>query len=155
MIRFVKSLLLVVMMTTANYLYSQKVTIVENNWLIRNIKHEQIHTVRINSNTNEYLNNLYRNEQGNFHRYGHKYDVYIDFFEKATSLSDDIYDVYILKISSPGAHSLNFIFSEFYIPEGCELYIYNNKNMIQGPITFKENHKDLSYANDVLDGARI
>lgn len=44
--------------------------------------------------------------------------------------------IYRLKIKSIGAYSLNFIFSQFELPPGAELYIYNTeKNQVVGALT--------------------
>lgn len=44
--------------------------------------------------------------------------------------------VWILKISSPGAYSLNFFLDKFRLVKGAELTIYNeDKSMQMGPIT--------------------
>jgi lysyl endopeptidase len=44
--------------------------------------------------------------------------------------------IWSLKISSPGAYSINLRFDMFYLANGAELYIYNkDRTMIQGPYT--------------------
>jgi len=64
--------------------------------------------------------------------------------------------IWLLKILSKGAYSINLEFNKFYIPEGGELYIYNgDKTMLQGPITFAQNMESGVYANDLLKGESI
>ena len=47
---------------------------------------------------------------------------------------------WFLKVTSPGAAALNFHYSTLYIPEGGELFLYNqNKNQIVGKFTSSRN----------------
>lgn len=49
---------------------------------------------------------------------------------------------WILNIVSEGAKSLSFTFSNFYLPEGTELFVYNkDRSDIKGAFTHKNNNK--------------
>lgn len=61
-------------------------------------------------------------------------DIKKDGLEEKTE--DGCGTVWRLKIESSGAYSLNFVFKEYELPEGAELYIYNNdKTQIIGALT--------------------
>jgi hypothetical protein len=48
--------------------------------------------------------------------------------------------VWSLRVTSKGAYSLNFIFSELALSPGAELYIFNpDGSMVYGPVTAKQN----------------
>jgi len=48
--------------------------------------------------------------------------------------------VWLMKVTSPGAYSINFIFNELFLHESAELYIYNyDGSMVYGPVTSKQN----------------
>jgi hypothetical protein len=48
--------------------------------------------------------------------------------------------IWNLQIHSKGAYSINLIFDELYLPEGGELYLYNqNRSVVYGPITSSQN----------------
>lgn len=48
--------------------------------------------------------------------------------------------VWNLKIHSKDAYSLNLILDELHLPEGGELYLYNeNRDVIYGPVTSSQN----------------
>ncbi len=61
--------------------------------------------------------------------------------------------VWLMKVTSPGAYSINFIFNELYLPEGAKLYIYNtNGSMIYGPVTSKQNLERRLFLTDIIKG---
>ncbi|NII26067.1 T9SS type A sorting domain-containing protein [Pseudoflavitalea sp. X16] len=56
-------------------------------------------------------------------------------------------------ISAKGARSLSINFNDFYLPEGTELFIYNEDgSMITGPVTEKENTKKAVWGSAVYKG---
>ncbi|MCH7657503.1 MAG: hypothetical protein IIB05_04210 [Bacteroidetes bacterium] len=70
--------------------------------------------------------------------------------------------VWLMKVSSPGAYSINFIFNELFLPEGAELYIYNaDGSMVYGPVTSSFNlpfvlpvvNDNVSYARKTFPGS--
>lgn len=78
-------------------------------------------------------------------RFAHAFDVRID-IKKAGKAEDiaSVGKIWRIRIKSAGAYSLNFTFSNFHIPEGAELYLYNErKTKILGAITSKDNPADI------------
>jgi hypothetical protein len=68
-------------------------------------------------------------------------------------LKTDSSEIWSLKISSPKAYSLNFIFSELYLPEGAELYVFNEDgSMVYGPVTEKQNLRGRIFLTDIIQG---
>jgi lysyl endopeptidase len=64
--------------------------------------------------------------------------------------------IWRLAISSPGAYSINLTFSDFFIPEGANLFIYNeDKSMVLGAFTHKNNHPERLFASDLVKGDKI
>lgn len=61
--------------------------------------------------------------------------------------------IWRLTVSSPGAYSLNFVFDDFYLPEGTTLHFYNDggDNML-GAFTSQNNHSSRGFATYVLAG---
>jgi hypothetical protein len=65
-------------------------------------------------------------------------------FDVNYSLSDGLWtknengSVWLMKVTSSGAFSLNFIFNELNLPEGSELFIFSyDGSMVYGPVTSK------------------
>jgi hypothetical protein len=64
--------------------------------------------------------------------------------------------VWVLKIKSDDAVSINLLFNQFQIPEGAEVYIYNDSETdIQGPLNHMFNKNGGSYANAPIQGEAI
>lgn len=64
--------------------------------------------------------------------------------------------IWKLKIHSPHAFSINLKFDEFYLPDGAELYLYNEEQtMIMGPISSKINKPNKGLATDLIKGNTI
>ena len=80
-------------------------------------------------------------EQNIPYRFGYNISTDINFFDYAVCDTLDNGDkVFRLKISSPEAYSINFIFNNFYLLEGSELFIYNNDYSDQlGAFTYRNN----------------
>lgn len=58
-----------------------------------------------------------------------------------------------LGIKSDDAFSLNFIFDQFYLPEGATFFIYNaQKDYVLGAFTSQNNRDDRSFATDLVKG---
>ena len=56
-----------------------------------------------------------------------------------------------LKVISPGATSLNFEFSEFFIPHGASLTLYNDdKSLVMGPFNSLHNRENEGFATHLL-----
>lgn len=64
--------------------------------------------------------------------------------------------IWSLCISSPGAYSLNFIFSEMFLPAEAELYVYNTDgSMVYGPVTSEQNPKEGPFLTDMIKGDEV
>lgn len=83
-------------------------------------------------------------------------------FEVNVSLKDGIWNyieggrVWSMSFLSDGAYSLNFIFENFYLPEGGELYIANQEETIlYGPVTSNENPENGCFFTDLIEGDHV
>jgi PKD repeat protein len=58
-----------------------------------------------------------------------------------------------VRINSAGAKSLSLYFSNFYLPEGCSLYIYNQlRTRMGGAYTHQNNHKSGFFVTELIPG---
>ena len=63
---------------------------------------------------------------------------------------------WIFNIKSDGALTMNFIFDEFYIPEGGKLYFYNSdRTDLLGAYTHTQNREDKLFGSWLVDGDDI
>jgi lysyl endopeptidase len=61
--------------------------------------------------------------------------------------------IWRLKVKSAGALSLNFIFTDFNLPQGGNVYIYTpDKSMVQGAYTYDNNNKSNSLGTELIKG---
>lgn len=64
--------------------------------------------------------------------------------------------VWRLRIKSDGALSLNFVFGEYWLPEGASLYLYNeDKSMVVGAYTSKNNNENNQLGTDLVKGEDV
>jgi hypothetical protein len=64
--------------------------------------------------------------------------------------------VWKLGVQSHGAYSLNFIFEDLLLPDGAEIYLYNNdRTMVYGPITGKEGGSSKEFGTDLIKGETV
>jgi V8-like Glu-specific endopeptidase len=64
--------------------------------------------------------------------------------------------IWNMRVSSPGAYSLNFIFSELNLIPGAELYIYNPEgSMVYGPVTAEQNISEGTFLTDLIAGDEV
>jgi hypothetical protein len=72
-------------------------------------------------------------------RFGYGFDVSYTLEDGIWEKSSDV-NIWSLKVASPGAYSLNFIFDRLSLAGGAELYIYSaDGTMVYGPVTASEN----------------
>jgi hypothetical protein len=74
-------------------------------------------------------------------RYAVFEEVDIDIRTEGTSENVSDGKIWMYKISSPNAKSLNLVFNTFNIPEGAKVFVYNSGEVVYGAFT-KENNKD-------------
>ncbi len=61
--------------------------------------------------------------------------------------------IWRIRIASPGALSLNFVFSDFRLPEGAHIHIYNaDKSMVLGAYTAANNNENDMLGTDLIKG---
>ncbi|MDR2928302.1 MAG: T9SS type A sorting domain-containing protein [Cytophagaceae bacterium] len=64
--------------------------------------------------------------------------------------------LWAMEFESTGAYSINFVFNNFYLPEGAELYIANcEETMLYGPVTSKQNTKNGFFLTDLVQGDNV
>ena len=80
-------------------------------------------------------------------------------FDVSYTLSDGIWEdvkdgrLWSMTIESKDALSLNFVFNDFYLPDGAYMYIVNSdETMLFGPVTPKAVRKNGFFLTDVLQG---
>lgn len=61
--------------------------------------------------------------------------------------------IWQLRFKSQGAHTLNFLFEDFYLPEGATIYLYNNdKTDLLGAYTHTENNNERTLGTWLIAG---
>ncbi len=85
-------------------------------------------------------------------RFGKSFDVNLTLKDGKWTKTDSA-EIWSLKITSKGAYSLNFVFSEVNLPEEAELFIYNEEgSMVYGPVTEQQNQFGNIYLTDIIQG---
>ena len=89
------------------------------------------------------------------YRFGKEFDVNYSLADgKWTNV--DSGRVWLMKVTSSGAYSINFIFKELYLPEGAELYIYSTDgSMVYGPVRSKQNLERGLFLTDIIKGESV
>ncbi len=88
-------------------------------------------------------------------RFGKSIDVDLS-LKDGKWMKTDSAEIWSLKISSPNAYSMNFIFSELYLPHGASLYIFNEDgSMVYGPVTEVQNDHGATFLTDIIKGASV
>jgi hypothetical protein len=90
-------------------------------------------------------------------RFAHSFDVNISPETEGLWVSDvKGYDVWILKLRSEGALSVNVIFEEFHLPDGTRLFLFNEKEEYYlGAYTSGNNKKFRKFAVSPVPGDEI
>jgi hypothetical protein len=90
-------------------------------------------------------------------RFGYSFDVNLNL--QNSGYWNELHNgnrVWTINIVSKGAYSINLAYNKFFIPDGGELYIYNeDKTILQGPITSKQNTPNLKFSTDLVQGESI
>jgi len=88
-------------------------------------------------------------------RFGYVFDVNYT-LNDGTWAEMDSMRIWSLKIASPGAYSLNFIFDELHLSPGTQLYIFNAEgSMVYGPVTETQNIEDGVFMTDLVAGSEV
>ena len=96
-------------------------------------------------------------ENGAPYRFGYSFSVDINFFDYAICDTLDNGDkVFRLKVLSPNAYSINFIFNNFNLSKGSELFIYNATYSDQiGAFTYLNNKSYNRFSTTPVSGDEI
>lgn len=89
--------------------------------------------------------------------YGSEIPLKINFFDQAKSKKlKDGSELWILKLSSKDWHGFQFFFDNFYLPEGSELFLFNDKkDMELGAFTSLNNRYDGQFITQPLLGNKV
>lgn len=80
----------------------------------------------------------------------------VDFIKTALWINDLNFSYGKLTLNATNAKSLSLNFNKFLLPEGTEMWIYNeNGNMITGPISAKENNKNNIWGSSIYKGGQL
>ena len=64
--------------------------------------------------------------------------------------------LWLISFTSEGAYSLNFLFDDFYLPEGARLFIYNeDRSSVLGAFTSINNNPDASFGTVPVEGQTL
>lgn len=89
------------------------------------------------------------------YRFGKGFDVNYP-LKDGTWRSIDGGKLWSMNFESKGAISINFVFNNFYLPEGAELYISNAKGtVLYGPVTHKDNTNSGFFMTDLIEGDNV
>ena len=82
-------------------------------------------------------------------------------FDVSYTLEDGIWEeidggrLWTITFESPGALSLNFVFNDFFLPEGAELYVTNkDESVVFGPVTSEALHENGHFLTDIINGSQ-
>lgn len=90
-------------------------------------------------------------------RFGYEHQVDFGLQTHGTWTTLDNGDRYwMMNVKSEGAKTMNFMFDEFYIPEGGKLYFYNEaKTDLLGAYTHTQNREDMVFGSWLINGDDI
>jgi len=85
--------------------------------------------------------------------YGKDIEININFFEYALVTPIDNGELWTMKIESEKSEGFQFIFSSFYLPDGCLLYFFNEeRTMHLGAFTSNNHREDGRFITQHLNG---
>lgn len=93
-----------------------------------------------------------RDSIGGLFRFGKPFDV---FYTLADGQWEDVDGgrMWSMTFKSPNALSLNFVFNDFRIPEGAELYVVNkDESVLFGPVTKESTTENGNFLTDIMKG---
>jgi hypothetical protein len=109
------------------------------------VEQPDLDTVIKQDNSDESMNKI--------RRFGVIIPVKVDFFEKADMAEVEDGRLWILKLSSSRAQALSLYSSNFYLPKGGELYIYNpDHSQVIGAFTSINNIELKTFATELIYG---
>lgn len=85
-------------------------------------------------------------------RFGKEFDINIPLSEGFWINIDDV-RIWSMRFRSKGAYSINFVFEQFFLPKGAELYIINQSGtVLYGPVSSEQNTKNGVFLTDLIEG---
>lgn len=90
-------------------------------------------------------------------RFGYEHKANIDVLKAAeVHTIPGVGTIYRLGVASPGAATINVVFSEFRLPVGGSLHLYNaDRTHVVGAYTFANNHVSGQLGTDLITGDNI
>ncbi len=89
-------------------------------------------------------------------RFGYKHDISLGFDDGQWTTLENGDRIWTIKIKSEGALSMNVVFDEFYMPEGANLYLYNDdRSDLLGAYTSVQNQKSNSLGTWLVQGETL
>lgn len=100
---------------------------------------------------------LNRNNKEILPRFGYAHSVNINVLEAATrEVLPDSSILWRLRIRSPGAFSINFVFDDFQLPDGAKFFLYNvSQSSILGAFTSANNKSHQKFSTGPIPGDEI
>ena len=91
------------------------------------------------------------------YRFGNNFNVYLTPHNSGNWTTFPNGDrLWQLGIYSPGAYSINLTFTDYLLPEGAKLFVYNKeKDFVIGAFTNANNQEDRLFATDLVKGDHI
>ena len=101
--------------------------------------------------------NIISKKKSDAYKFGYNFDVDINFFELAICEELDNGDkIYRLQIETNDAYSINFIFNQFVLSEGTQLYIYNQDlSHVIGAFTDQNNKVHKRFSTSPIKGDSV
>ena len=89
-------------------------------------------------------------------RFGYNHDVYITPQTSGMWVERKDGNLWLMRIKSPDAYSINLQFNDFNLPEGSSFFIYNaEKTHVLGKFGAHNNHDSRLFATDLIQGDEI
>lgn len=89
-------------------------------------------------------------------RFGYEHLVSLGFKDGKWTTLENGDKIWLLNLKSEGAKTLNFLFDEFYIPEGAKLYFYNeDRTDLLGAYTSSQNRDDMQFGTWLINGDNV
>lgn len=114
-------------------------------------------TVHIPPFSKEYIMDQVKNNNNNRNLVGLLQDTDISFPQSSTmTTTAEGIRVWRVKIEMPDAKGLGLYFDQFHLPEGVEMFLYNeNKKQLKGTYSYKENNESRKFATDPIQGSTM
>jgi hypothetical protein len=119
-------------------------------------RHDAI--IHIDDINNKHFDNLKSQEEDNKRvLYGEAIKTETDFFKNALKyIYNSDTTIWLLKINSQNAFGYQLVFDDFYLPNGCKLFVYNDSHTMKlGAFTKRNNRADSRFVTQHINGNTI